>query len=80
MGDSANAGWRLCKRYFIFDWTNEPVETAFLLTTQYGCISSEPTAKSYFKHFSNRDELSMLQGASSRETAKPQVPNIFSVC
>ncbi len=79
MGDSANAGWRLCKCNFIFDGTNEPVENAFLHTTQYGCISSDPTAKPYFKHFTDRDELSMAQDATSRETTKLQVPSIFSV-
>ncbi len=73
MEDSAKAGWS-----FIFDGTNEPVENSFLHTTQYGCISSDPAANPYFKHFSNRAELSMVQDANSRETAKPQVPSIFS--
>ncbi len=79
MGYSAIAGRRLCKCNFIFDGANEPVENAFLHTTQYGCISSDPTTKPYFKHFSDRDELSMVQDATSRETAKLQVPSILSV-
>ncbi len=70
MGDSTKAGWRLCKCNFFFDVTNEPVENAFLHTTHYGCISSDPTAKLYFKHFRNRDELFLVQGANSRETAQ----------
>ncbi len=78
MGDSANAGWRLCKCYFIFEWTNEPVENAFLHTTQYGCIVSDPTAKPYSKHFSNRDDLSVVQDANSHEAAKLQVPSVLA--
>ncbi len=74
MEDSAKAGWR-----FIFDGTNEPVKNYFVHTTQYGCISSDPAANPYFKHFSNRDELSMVQDANSRETAKLQVLSIISV-
>ncbi len=70
MGDSANAGWRPCKYNLIFDGTNEPVENAFLHTKQYGGMSSNLNAKPYFKHYSNRGELSMVQGANSRETAE----------
>ncbi len=78
MGDSANAGWRLCKCNFISDGSEEPVENPFLHTTQYGCISSDPTAKPYFKHFSNRDDLSTVQDANSHEAAKLQVPSVLA--
>ncbi len=77
MGDSASARWRLCKCSFIFEGANDLVENYFWHATQKGCIATDPTAKPYFKHFSNRDELSIIQGANSCETANLQMPSRF---
>ncbi len=76
MGDSASAGWRPCKCSFIFEGPNELVENDLLHATHYSCIS-DPTVKQYFKHFYNRDELSLVKGGNSHETANLQMPSRF---